>query len=494
MHVLLICDAYPPEVRSASVLTFDFATALKERGHAVTVLTGYPRYNLAEDASQYPEDSVEAGIRVLRVRTAPIKMVHPVRRGLAELTLPSRFASAMRAVREPVDVIEVYSPPLPLALAGWRLKRRYRCPMVLNVQDLFPQNALDLGIVRRGPVYAGLLALERLAYRCADAITVHSSGNRDFLISRRGQDSDHVHVISNWVDPSQFATSGAAALTGGSYRRRWGLERRFALLFAGVLGPAQGLDTVIDAAWQARDVEDLVVLLVGDGTEKNRLIERCQARGQTNVRFEHFVSKDEYPKLLAECDVGLVSLAGSYHTPVVPGKLLGYMAAGVPALAALNGESDGHIILAESGAGISVPAGDAAALAAAMRRLSAWTAGLSAIQGKTIVSEVRTGYRTICPLCGSTTTEGDSHGSAVRTRKSHSAALKKPRMQRTAGRSLSTSAAGRSVGSPEGESDIVLIRSNSARMPGSAAPSASSRRSACGQSCGPPVPFPAKAI
>ncbi len=370
MHVLLLCDAYPPEVRSASVLTFDFASALRDRGHRVTVATSYPQYNIAagEDASAYPTDAVEDDIRVLRVRTLPIHKVHPIRRGIGELGLPIQFASRVRAaISDAVDIIEVYSPPLPLALAGWMLKRHYACPMVLNVQDLFPQNALDLGLVRNGPILWALLGLERAAYRMADAVTVHSPGNRQFLMERRALEPGLVHVISNWVDASQLGVTHPPA--NGPFRARYGIADKFVLVFAGVLGPAQGLDVVVDAAWEVRDVGDLTVLLVGDGTEKRRLMDRCAARQQTNVRFEGFVSKDAYPLLLAECDVGIVSITSRYHTPVVPGKLLGYMAAGVPVLAALNAESDGHIILAESGAGISVPGSDVAGLATAMRTL-----------------------------------------------------------------------------------------------------------------------------
>jgi glycosyltransferase involved in cell wall biosynthesis len=369
MHVLLICDAYPPEVRSASLLTYDFASALTERGHRVTVVTTYPKYNLADGpARAYPTDVVENGVRVIRLETLPIHKVGTIRRGIGELSLPAAFSSRIKAlVRENVDVIEVYSPPLPLAIAGWLLKRHYRCPLVLNVQDLFPQNALDLGLVRQGPVFWGLLALERMAYAAADRITVHSEGNRRFLLERRKLSPAKAVVVSNWVDPSAFQR--AATDEPGKYRQRFGLGSDFVMLFAGVLGPAQGLDVVVDAAWELRDETGLRVLLVGDGTEKSRLLERCKARGQTNVQFEHFVSKDEYPKLLAECDAGLVSITADYHTPVVPGKLLGYMAGGIPVLAALNAESDGHSILRDSGAGISVAGNDVTGLAAAMRRL-----------------------------------------------------------------------------------------------------------------------------
>lgn len=369
MHVLLLCDAYPPEVRSASVLTFDFASALIERGHRVTVVTTYPKYNLAAGATKdYPVDTVENGVRVIRLHTLPIHMVGAIKRGIGELSLPATFVSKIAAlVKEKVDVIEVYSPPLPLAIAGWMLKKKYGCPLVLNVQDLFPQNALDLGMVRNGPVFWGLLALERMAYAAADAITVHSAGNRNFLLEKRSVSPKKAHVVSNWVDPVAFKL--ATSDEPGAYRRRYALGTDFVMLFAGVLGPAQGLGVVVDAAWELRNEAGIKVLLVGDGVEKKRLVERCASRGQTNVQFENFVSKDEYPKLLSECDAGLVSITAEYHTPVVPGKLLGYMAGGIPVIAALNTESDGHSILRDSGGGYSVAGNDVSGLAAAMLRL-----------------------------------------------------------------------------------------------------------------------------
>src|SRR5437870_1407092 len=98
MHVLLLCDAYPPEVRSASQLTLDFAIALRDLGHRVTVVTTYPQYNLAADAqAEYPPDCMENGIRVIRVRTLPIHKVNPVRRGIGELSLPYRFVCEVLA-------------------------------------------------------------------------------------------------------------------------------------------------------------------------------------------------------------------------------------------------------------------------------------------------------------------------------------------------------------------------------------------------------------
>lgn len=369
MHVLLLSIAYPPEVRSASTLTYDFARGLRARGHKVTVVTGYPRYNLpAGTPEHFAAVTDEDGVRVIRVRTLPVHKVPIVQRGFGELALPYHFVTAaLQYVDAPVDVIEMYSPPLTLGVAGWILKKRLGAPLVVNVQDLFPQNAVDLGIVKNPVVLAGLRALERTVYAGADAITVHSVGNGKYLVERRGQPEAKVKVIPNWVEPTAFDIPTGIVTNG--FLQRYGLQGKFVLLFAGVLGPAQGLDVLIDAAHEVRDESSIAVLFVGDGMAKAKLMARCESRGQTNVRFEHFISKDEYPNLLAECHVGLVSITSSYHTPVVPGKLQGYMAGGVPVLAALNVESDGHQILTDSQAGLSVLGGDSRRLAENIRRL-----------------------------------------------------------------------------------------------------------------------------
>lgn len=366
MHVVLLSVAYPPEVRSASLLTYDFAAELAERGHHVSVVTVAPRYNLAEGdrTRRYPRVSVEGGVRVVRTSTPPIHRVKPWIRGIGEMVVPATFAAAALRSVPRADVVEVYSPPLTLGLAGMALATAWRCPFVLNVQDLFPQNAVDLGLIRLGLVLKGLQALERTIYRRADAITVHSSGNRDFLVAHRGQPPNKVRIIPNWVAPEDFI-----ACRTGEFRDRYGLNGDFVAVFAGVLGPAQGLDVLVDAAHELADIPDLKLLLVGDGTEKGRLVERCFRRNQRNVVFRDFVGKKEYPGLLADCDVGLVSITSDYRTPVVPGKLLGYMAAGLPVIAALNRESDGHTVVAEAGAGYSVSSADVAAVAAALRAL-----------------------------------------------------------------------------------------------------------------------------
>ena len=355
MRVLLVSDSYPPEIRSAAELIRDLAVELAGRGHDVNVVTSWPRYNLSDDARTrvLTQQAVEEGVRVIRVRSPAHHKVGKVRRGLAELAL--RFAlwqAIRRLVAPPVDHVLVYSPPLSLAWVGARARRAYRARFVLNVQDLFPQNAIDLGILRSRLLIRFFAGMEHRAYRAADAVFVHSHGNLKFLTDRRSVPKDKVSVVHNWIDVDRFR------VPRGTYRARYGLNGRFVVLFAGVMGPSQGLHLVVEAARRLRHLPDLIFLLVGDGAERQGLQATVNQHGLTNVAFRPFVRAEDYPKLVCSADAGLVCLSPNNRTPVVPAKLLGYMAGGLPVIAALQKNSDAHHVIAESRCGLSATSDD----------------------------------------------------------------------------------------------------------------------------------------
>jgi len=124
------------------------------------------------------------------------------------------------------------------------------------------------------------------------------------------------------------------------------------------MGPSQGLEFVIEVAERIKDLKDVVFLLVGDGMEREKLQELVKKKRLNNVLFKPFISKEEYPYLVKDCDVGLVCLTNKNKTPVVPSKILGYMAAGIPVIAFLNKESDGHFIIKDAKCGFSCVYGD----------------------------------------------------------------------------------------------------------------------------------------
>jgi len=355
MKILLVTDAYPPEIRSASHLMVELAEELQQRGHEITVVTSYPAYNLdnSEAAKTYDERTDEGGITVIRVKTLPHHNVNFVMRGIAQVTMPRIFLRALRRNdTKPFDVVLVYSPPLTLASVGVVLKRRTGARFVLNVQDIFPQNAIDLGALTNPLLIRWFERMEQKAYTAADIVTVHSQGNRDFLLRKgRVEDPSKLQILHNWIDVAAIENADRSR----NFRTEYNLQEKFILLFAGVIGPSQGLDMVVNVAERVTDLQDLLFLIVGDGMEKKRLQERVTSAGLSNIVFKPFVSKDAYASLVGSVDGGIVSLTAKNKTPVVPGKILGYMAAAKPVLAFLNRESDGHSLIATAKCGVSVP-------------------------------------------------------------------------------------------------------------------------------------------
>ena len=357
MNILLVTDAYPPEIRLISKMCQELADELTSRQHHVVVVTSWPRYNLDEEATNntFSEYSIEGRVHVIRVRALPHHKVNMIVRGISELTLPFLFLRKIkRFVRYKLDAVIVYSPPLPLAFVGTKIKRRYGARYLMNIQDIFPQNAIDLGVIKSRYVATFFEWLEKWAYRTADKLTSHTEGGRAFLIQNKAISPNRIAVVPNWVDASTFKNVKST----GSFRDKYGLTDKFVFLFAGIFGPAQNLEFVIEVARRVTDLPKIRFLLVGDGTDKRRLQELASKYEISNVVFQPFVSAEQYPLLVHEADVGLVCLCSKNCTSAVPGKVLGFMAAAIPIVAFLNKESDTHRLINEAKCGYSIISDD----------------------------------------------------------------------------------------------------------------------------------------
>jgi colanic acid biosynthesis glycosyl transferase WcaI len=202
-------------------------------------------------------------------------------------------------------------------------------------------------------------------YRVAGAITVHSDGNKDHILTK-GVARTKVHSIPNWVDTDLIRPGER----NNAFRAEAAIgEREFVVLFAGTMGWSQGLDTVIRAARLLKEDPDVMFLLVGDGAERKKLGE--MAADLPRVRFMPMQPQERYSQVLAASDACLVTLRPEVATPVVPSKLLSIMAASRPVLASLPLTGDAPKIVSDSHAGVVSPAGNEAALASAVRLLKA---------------------------------------------------------------------------------------------------------------------------
>ena len=344
----------------------ELAEELHDRDHQVTVITTWPEYNLDQGSAQrsFTVKEIENGITVLRVKTLPHHNVKYLFRGVAQLLMPLQFLWKLRQYRIRPDVVVVYSPPLPLALVGsWFRRKKIR--FVLNVQDLFPQNAIDLGILTHSIQIRFFRDLENFAYHTADVVTVHSDGNQKIVLQQYPQLENKLRTLHNWVDVENHQTS----IVNTDFRSKWNIQEKYIAIFAGVMGPSQYLKLVLHVAEQMQDQSELLFLMVGDGKEKEKLQNLAREKSLNNVRFEGFVSREAYHDLLRICSIGLVCLSPQNQTPVVPAKILGYMAAGLPIAAFLQSSSDGQVIVKSAQCGFSVDSADKDACVQSMKNL-----------------------------------------------------------------------------------------------------------------------------
>ncbi len=360
MRVVLLTHYYPPEVGAAPARIAALAHGLAERGLEVTVHTGFPHYPSGVVAGPYRNRPLrverDGEVKVVRSLVYPTPNRGLARR-LANHTVFACAALATCAATGPADVVVAETPPLFTAAAGVLYARLKRARLALNVSDLWPESAIELGAIGEGRAAALAHALARRCYRHATLITAPTRGIVERLETRPDARGKVVQVPPA-VDLERFASIALPAFRGSSPVR---------VLYAGTLGMAQGLDTVVDAAALAGP-EVVELSIAGDGPDAALLRGRIASRGITNVRLLGAVEPERVPLLYAEHDAGVVPLRDRpIFAGALPTKLFEVLAAGRPVILASRGEAAEFV--RETTAGLVVAPEDPSALAAAFKRL-----------------------------------------------------------------------------------------------------------------------------
>jgi len=365
MKILILCESFPPEINSISSLYGELVTELSNQGHEVRVVTRTPRTYIAEQDSSQPAIDSLSGVTVKRIRILPTKRSFIPIRILEQFSTSGRmFLEGLRGFKP--EVILVYSPPLPYVLPAILLHWIRRSAIVLNVQDLYPQTAIDLGYLKNGIFKKLARLLETLAYKNAARVIVHSEGNKSYVVSRGVSDSK-ISAIPNWIDTEKITPTDK----NNEFRQQHGLNGKFVVSFAGVMGLAQGLGIVLESAEALRSEKNLIFLLIGDGAMKLEYEKRVSERQLTNVKLLSMQPPEVYPQILAASDLCLVTLDKRLKTPVVPGKLQAIMASGRPVLASVASEGDVPVIIRNAQCGMVVDAGDSGEMTSAIQTMMA---------------------------------------------------------------------------------------------------------------------------
>ena len=362
MRILVFSQHFWPETFRIN----DVAKSLLEAGHEVTVLTGQPNYPGGTVFPGYRAASSgiqsHYGLVIHRVPLVPRGRGGAVRLSANYLSFIASAVlfGAWRLRGQRFDVVFVYATsPLIQALAAIALARLKRCPLVTWVQDLWPESLQATGYVTNPRLLAAVTRVVRFIYARNATLLVQSDA---FVASVRAMAPSGVPVL---VHPNpgddEAVPSNEPALR---------LERGFNVVFAGNLGTAQALDTVLNAADQLHDLPDLRFVLIGSGSRSDWLAEQVRLRGLTHVQLPGRFASQQMPAILAQAQVLLVTLVDDPAMALtVPSKVQTYLAAGRPIIAAMEGEG-ARVVLA-SGAGLVCKAGSADALACVVRRLHA---------------------------------------------------------------------------------------------------------------------------
>jgi len=358
LRVTFLTHYYPPEVGAPQARISTLARLLAERGLEVTVHTGFPNYPDGRVRAPYCNRpfSVEqqAGVRVVRSLVYPAPNSGFARRLANHATFASSaLATANRA--PPADVVVAESPPLFCAAAGVAYARLKRAALVVNVADRWPASAVELGALRAPAAIRAAEALESLCYRAAAAISVPTKGLADSL-ERHPDAAGKVQRVGPSVDTALFRPTPLPE------------RNRLRLLYAGTMGMAQGLGTLIEAARRVGQAL-LEVWIAGDGAEAPRVRAALAPPELEHVRLLGSVPHGDVPALYADCDAAVVLLRDRpLFASAVPTKTLEAMAAGRAVLLSARGEV--AELVEGAGAGVAVPPDDPDRLAAAIRELA----------------------------------------------------------------------------------------------------------------------------
>lgn len=328
--IALISTDYPPLRTSAAVQLRDLARELAALGHRPVMIVPSPLSGRAWAVERLD------GVEVLRVAAPETRTPSFVRRAIAEMWLPFAMLRSLR--KSPYrsakwDLLAWYSPPIFFGPLIWVLRRSSGARTYLILRDIFPEWAVDLGLVRKGPIYLVFKAIAALQYAVADVIGVQTPSNLAYLSRWARSPHRRVEVLHNWLAATPNVGCSIAV-------DKTVLAGRKIFVYIGNMGVAQGMDIFVELIQALRHRADIGFLFVGRGSEFAKLEAEKASRELNNVLFFGEIDSSEIPGLLQQCHVGLVALHPDHKTHNIPGKFVSYVQYGLPVLARVNGGTD----------------------------------------------------------------------------------------------------------------------------------------------------------
>ena len=318
----------------------DLMRTFQQKGHEVFIIS--PR----EKRKQLPTQLiVKEGYTILKLEIGNMQKTNVVEKGISTLTLENRFVKGIQNYFADIrfDWVLYSTPPITLQKAVEFVKKRDQAKTYLLLKDIFPQNALDLGMLResglKGFIYRYFKKKEKKLYEISDYIGCMSPANVKFLLKENSQlDPSRVEVCPNSIEPMAFQMTQAER---DEIREKYGIPKdKTVFIYGGNLGKPQGIPYLIECLDYSKDIEGAYFLIVGSGTEYSKLDQYFRAEKRDHAQLFAALPKTDYEKLANACDVGLIFLDNRFTIPNFPSRMLSYMQASMPILAATDLHTD----------------------------------------------------------------------------------------------------------------------------------------------------------
>ena len=346
MNVLYISTVFPREKESSTIYT-DLAEELVKCGHTVTVL-------VAEEKKRARKTTIstERACKVVRVKTGNMYDVNFIEKGLSIITLPFflKMALLQYLAKDSYELILFEAPPVTLESVIKVAKKLFNAPVFLMMKDIFPQNAVDIGIMRKDSLaYKYFLYKEKKLYSVTDRIGCMSKGNLAYVATHNSLPIKKLSIFPNTKKVHVLEKKDL------SIRKKYNIpEDKIVFIFGGNMGKPQGLSFLSSAIKECYNIEKAFFVLVGRGTEKEFVKQRV--KDSSNVIVLDNMPRDEYEQLVYSCDVGIVSLDYRFTIPNYPSRVLSYMEYGMPVLATTDQHTDfRNLIEEEAKCGVWTP-------------------------------------------------------------------------------------------------------------------------------------------
>lgn len=351
MNVLFMTIGKMDDIEEHTIYC-DLLRYFRDAGHSVYTISPYEKRTGLQTA--YEEKN---GIHMLHVRTGNVTgMVSLIEKGLAQLSIEPIFIKAIKKYYSNVkfDLVMYSTPPITFCNAIEYIKRRDNAKTYLLLKDIFPQNAVDIGMMSKsgikGHLYKFFRNKEKKLYGLSDYIGCMSPANVEYVKQNNPEiDNYRVEVCPNCIEVVDKSINEEERR---SIRKKYDipLEKRV-FVYGGNLGKPQGIDFLIECLHSQENSKDNYFLIVGDGTEYGKIEEFVKSSNQNNIRLMKRLPQEDYDTMVGACDVGMIFLDHRFTIPNFPSRVLSYMQAKIPVLACTDSNTDIGKIIEEAGFG-----------------------------------------------------------------------------------------------------------------------------------------------